>query len=153
MRSAVAAGLAMLAGCQADQDTQHNGASQVASEAPLPAPAPAAPRSNPAPTADTPGEPARAIRFRALGTEPFWSIEVIGNRLRYSSPEQIEAIAVDATIAVDGKRTSYAGILQGKPVVLTIDPGECSDGMSDRIYPYTASFTWGDRTEHGCAHR
>lgn len=92
-------------------------------------------------------------RLQALGTEPFWSFEIVGDQLRYTSPEQPEAIAIDATVSVDGKRVSYAGTLQGKPMLLTVEPGECSDGMSDTVYPYKATFTWEDRTERGCARR
>ena len=34
---------------------------------------------------------------------------------------------------------------------LMITPGECSDGMSDRTYPYTATLLVGDEQRQGCA--
>jgi uncharacterized membrane protein len=32
-----------------------------------------------------------------------------------------------------------------------ITPGVCSDGMSDRTYPFVATLRLGDETRNGCA--
>ena len=41
--------------------------------------------------------------------------------------------------------------MAGAKVTLTITPGKCSDGMSDRTYAFTAALTIGDHAMHGCA--
>lgn len=94
-------------------------------------------------------------KFQALGTEPFWSIEVNGDTLFYSSPEQQTPVAIAAHLTAMGKHGDgglrYVGAMEGRTVALTIRRGQCSDGMSDRVYPFNAEFEWGDRTLQGCA--
>lgn len=89
--------------------------------------------------------------FQALGTEPFWSLDVLDDQLRYSSPEVLDGKAFPASVKREGQTYRFTGTLDGQAVLLTIEPGQCSDGMSDTSYPYKASFTWGSRTEQGCA--
>jgi uncharacterized membrane protein len=109
-------------------------------------PSPAAPAATVSPTL----LPATS-RLQALGTEPFWSIETGDGKMRYSSPEELKGIAVDAVEETVGGAQRFSGQLQGKPVVLLVESGNCSDGMSDTVYPYKAGFTWGGKTELGCA--
>jgi len=90
-------------------------------------------------------------RLQALGTEPFWSIETGDGKMRYSSPEELKGIAVEAVEETLGGVRRFSGQLQAKPAVLLVESGTCSDGMSDTVYAYKASFTWGGKTEHGCA--
>lgn len=138
MRSAVLAGLALLAGCGENSPEQIDTVDVVAPE----------PASSPASAA---GEQT----FQALGTEPFWSFEVLDGKLLYTSPEQQTAVAIEAHVTAIGKHGDgglvWEGRMDGKPVILTIREGQCSDGMSDTVYPYKATFTWGERTEQGCA--
>lgn len=89
--------------------------------------------------------------FQALGTEPFWSVEVTAGQMRYSDPENIAGTAFAATEQPEGAAMRYSGTLGGKPVSLLIQPGTCSDGMSDTVYSWQATLTIGDRTERGCA--
>ena len=95
--------------------------------------------------------PLPSKHFQALGTEPFWSIEVLPGKLRYSSPEQPDGITFPATASGLGSGYRYVGVMAKAKVVLTITPGKCSDGMSDRTYAYTAALSIGDRAMHGCA--
>ena len=95
-------------------------------------------------------------RMQALGTEPFWSFEIVGERLAYTSPEQPDPVTIEAHLTAVGKHGDggllYEGRMGGRPVGLTIRAGQCSDGMSDTVYPYKASFTWGDDpAREGCA--
>lgn len=89
------------------------------------------------------------IRFN--GTEPFWGGSAKGDRLTYTTPEDIEG----TTIAV--KRFSgqgglgLSGTLDGKGFDMTVTPGTCSDGMSDRSYPFTVTLRIGAETRNGCA--
>jgi uncharacterized membrane protein len=111
---------------------------------------PPPPTAAPAPAASPTRSPATS-RLQALGTEPFWSIETGDGKMRYSSPEELKGIAVEAVEETLGGARRFSGQLQGKPAVLLVESGTCSDGMSDTVYAYKASFTWGGKTEHGCA--
>jgi uncharacterized membrane protein len=91
-----------------------------------------------------------AISF--LGTEPFWSGQTSGTSLTYKTPEKEggETIAVKRFAGRGG--LSVTGMLAGASFDLTVTPGECSDGMSDRTYPYTATLKIGETpTRLGCA--
>lgn len=102
-------------------------------------------------TASAPAPAMPAMPFQALGTEPFWSIEVLPGQMRYSNPENIAGTTFAATEARDGQGMRYSGTLDGQPVTLLVKPGTCSDGMSDTVYPWQALLTIGERTEQGCA--
>lgn len=135
MRSALIAGLLALAGCTAmNADQQASGAPQATATT----------------AAVTTAEPSE-MHFKALGTEPFWGLEVLPGQLKYSSPENLGGTIFAATQSIEGSQRRYSGTLEGKAVTLVIEPGECSDGMSDQVFAYKATFTWGDRTERGCA--
>ncbi|MGH6787346.1 MAG: COG3650 family protein [Novosphingobium sp.] len=105
----------------------------------------AAPSPPPSPT------PAPAERFQALGTEPFWSVEVEGEQLRYVTPENQPGTAFAAKRARENSAQVWAGTLEGQSFVLRIAPGTCSDGMSDTVYAWTAQVAFGDTTLSGCA--
>ncbi|MXO58223.1 hypothetical protein GRI89_01510 [Altererythrobacter salegens] len=86
------------------------------------------------------------------GTEPFWGGEVTGDTLTYTTPEDPEG----ATIAVQrfGGRggLSYSGEYKAMPFTLGITPGDCSDGMSDRTYPFNATMEVEGQIRTGCAY-
>ena len=106
---------------------------------------------SPAPTPRAVPTPLPSKHFQALGTEPFWSVEVLPGKLRYSSPEQPDGITFASTASALGSGYRYVGVMAKAKVMLTITPGKCSDGMSDRSYAYTAALSIGDRAMHGCA--
>ena len=85
------------------------------------------------------------------GTEPFWGGEATQVELTYSTPENIdgETIAVDRFAGNNG--VSFSGKLEGQSFDLMITPSQCSDGMSDRVYPYVASLKIGEERRDGCA--
>ena len=91
--------------------------------------------------------------LRALGTEPFWSLNVDKNALAYSSIDvetpitgQAQAPEVTANSAV-----WRATLSDGSAVVLTLSNTECSDGMSDRTYALTAKVELAGQVLNGCA--
>ena len=90
-------------------------------------------------------------RFVALGTEPFWSVEVSPDQLRYSTPEDIPGAVFAARRSADAGGITYTGSLGDAGVVLRISAGQCSDGMSDTVYAYRAALTLADRELRGCA--
>ena len=112
--------------------------------------------SPPAPVATTGGQapfaaiaPAETIRL--VGTEPFWGGTIRGNEMLYSTPENQagESIAVRRFAGNNG--LGFSGTWDGMPLDLTITPGTCSDGMSDRSYPFVATLKLGDEQRNGCA--
>ncbi len=138
----LAAGAA-LAGCQPAADQQ-----PVAEETTTSAEK-ATPQATAIPQATAPA-PAEE-RFVALGTEPFWSVEVSPGQLRYSTPEDIPGEIFDALRSEDGAGIAYIGTLKGQKAALRIAAGECSDGMSDTVYAYRATFTLAAQELRGCA--
>lgn len=84
--------------------------------------------------------------YRALGTEPFWSVTLGGGRLRYDDPE---GRVIDA--AAPAARPSFNGERYVTPrLTLDITHSPCSDGMSDRTYPDTVLVIADGRELRGC---
>lgn len=117
------------------------------SQAEAPAPAPEEP--SPAPVL---GGVDLAQPVRALGTEPFWSVELTGTEMVYTTPEPPERRAPQPGPVVQGTTATYeAETTDGSPLTITLIATECSDGMSDRIYPLTAMVKLGALELAGCA--
>jgi uncharacterized membrane protein len=93
--------------------------------------------------------PGETVHF--TGTEPFWGGEVSGGTLTYSTPENQagEPVAVERFAGRNG--VSFSGDLGGKPFVMAVTPGRCSDGMSDRTYPFTVTLQVKGEQREGCA--
>ncbi|ABD25019.1 membrane protein-like protein [Novosphingobium aromaticivorans DSM 12444] len=89
--------------------------------------------------------------FRALGTEPFWSASVKGATLTYSTPESPDGIAIPVRRTERDGKAVFAGTLDGKPLELEVGAGNCSDGMSDTVYPLTVVRRIGPDIQRGCA--
>lgn len=132
MRSAVLLGFVVLAGCNPVQGVEEGTTTKIVE---IPSRTPEEARPN----------------LQALGTEPFWSLEVLPKDLKYSSPENPTGTVFPAAVTKEPSGWRFTGALEGKRVVLLIEAGTCSDGMSDTVYPYKSSFTWGDQTQQGCA--
>ena len=90
---------------------------------------------------------------RLVGTEPFWGGRIEGGTLTYSTPDDIDGTAVPVTRFAGRGGLSFSGTLGGQQVDLAITPGECSDGMSDRTYPFAATLQLGGEQRTGCAWR
>ncbi len=108
---------------------------------------------------DAPSEPAPVLGgvdlakpVRALGTEPFWSVELTGTEMVYTSPEPPEQRAPQPNPVVQGTTATWeAETAAGTALNVTLVATECSDGMSDRTYPLTAMVKIGDLELTGCA--
>lgn len=118
---------------------------------PQPPPDPA--RTDPAESASpaAPVQPETWDRLQALGTEPFWSVDIATGTLRYTTPEDSQGTFFPAERQVVGERQTFTGALKGQSFVLVIEPGQCSDGMSDTVYPLKAVRTLGEDVQRGCA--
>lgn len=107
--------------------------------------------SPPPPRAPAPAAFVFPARLQALGTEPFWSIMIDGPEIAYSSPDEPEARTARVTREETGGELRLTGVLGGAPVTVRIVPKTCSDGMSDRVYSYSAKVQLGERSLQGCA--
>lgn len=99
----------------------------------------------------SPGPTAVPENFHALGTEPFWGLTVTGVTARYSTPEIPEEIARDVVRSAAGGIETVSGRLGQVPFKLTVRYERCSDGMSDRVYPFAADLRIGESALKGCA--
>jgi uncharacterized membrane protein len=90
-------------------------------------------------------------RFSAVGTEPFWAAKVTGDRLTYMTPEDQGGQVVSITRTASGDKVELEGTLAGQRLSLVITAGPCSDGMSDRVYPFSVRRRLGDDEQRGCA--
>ncbi|MEE4539734.1 MAG: hypothetical protein V2J51_14745 [Erythrobacter sp.] len=93
----------------------------------------------------------------ALGTEPFWSLTITPNATGayeggFSTLETPDPQAFALTRFAGNNGIGYSGTLEGEAVQLALTPGECSDQMSDRRYPFTATMAIGEATLMGCAY-
>lgn len=93
--------------------------------------------------------PNETIRF--TGTEPFWGGEAGADSLLYSTPENPEGTRIAVKRFAGRGGVSLSGELGGQPFDLMVSPGDCSDGMSDRTYPFVATLRLGAETRSGCA--
>lgn len=88
----------------------------------------------------------------ALGNEPFWNAKIDGDTLVYSTPENIDGTTITISRFAGNGGLGLSGTISGEALLLAITPGECSDTMSDRTYPFTATLTIGDDQRNGCAY-
>ncbi len=88
------------------------------------------------------------VRF--TGTEPFWGGQVSHGSLTYTTPENPDGakIAVERFAGRGG--LSFTGKLDDADFEMTVTPLECSDGMSDRTYPFTVTLKIGEELRNGC---
>ena len=85
------------------------------------------------------------------GTEPFWGGSVSGQELTYSTPENPDGAPITVTRFAGRGGASWSGTFEGQPFRLAVTEGKCSDGMSDRSYPFTATLEVLGEQRQGCA--
>lgn len=88
--------------------------------------------------------------LRVIGTEPFWGGDVTDNVFTYSTPENAGGTAIDVKRFAGRGGLSFSGTLDGSSLDMAVTEGECSDGMSDRTYPFTVTLQIGEATRNGC---
>lgn len=84
--------------------------------------------------------------YRALGTEPFWSVTIADGQMRYETPDSRDLI-----VPAPQPRTTFNGH-RYETAHLTVDVthSPCSDGMSDRRYADTVRVIAHGRALNGC---
>ena len=149
MKLAIASLSLLLVACNAPQPSsepspQPEAAAPAATSAPPVAEAPMAKRAPGQENAD----PLQI--FRAFGTEPFWNVNVEDATLTYTTPEDQAGVVMQGTRRALEEGMELSGSHDGKPFVLTVTAGECSDGMSDNRYTLVSAFRYGDIDYKGC---
>lgn len=89
--------------------------------------------------------PSEAAAYRALGTEPFWSVTVRQGRATLERPDR-PPLTVAVTLTEDPRALRYVG----EGLTLLVTPGPCSDGMSDSLYADRTQVAFGEGTLKGC---
>lgn len=87
-----------------------------------------------------------------VGTEPFWGGTVKDGSFTYTSLENQDGETIAVRRFAGNGGLGFSGTLDGKPMDLAITPGECSDGMSDRSFPFVATLRIGEEQRNGCAY-
>ncbi len=85
--------------------------------------------------------------YRGLGTEPGWSVLIGGSKIEYLGNYGETAITVAKPrpiIGINGER------YETPTLTVDITHGQCSDGMSDRIYADNVTVTAKGQTLRGC---
>ena len=88
--------------------------------------------------------------WRGFGNEPFWEARVEGDTLVFSTPEDQGGHRMQGRRVPSLVGYVFIGKDGDKDFNLGLTPGECSDGMSDNRYAFTATFTYGGTTYKGC---
>lgn len=92
------------------------------------------------------------LAFHAIGTEPFWSLDIGPSGLRFTTPEdtlgiRFPPVSADASgDTIQWRASAARGSLEAR-----LWPGSCSDGMSDRVWQYHASVRVDTTAYRGCA--
>ena len=139
-----------LAACGQSQDS-----TPIAPQPPADAPA-AAPQSPPAlkpaipapaPTAIDPARP-----LNALGTDPFWALQIRAANLNFSTQETPMRRAANNGHKLEGGVARWTTTLPGGAALkVTLEIKPCANGLGDHHYPFTAEVETGGKQLKGCA--
>ena len=93
--------------------------------------------------------------FIVLGNEPFWSIEIIPEERRIvfkeAGLEKVTEFPYAAARVSEGVHRYEVSNPKNDKLSLNIRAEKCSDGMSDRVYNYSAEVTINGKIYKGCA--
>jgi uncharacterized membrane protein len=89
--------------------------------------------------------------FDAVGAEPFWNIKIRAESMTLTRPDHPEVATANTGARADGEQGVWDATAGEQRLVLRLTPGDCTDGMSDRRYGYTAEAWIDGETLRGCA--
>lgn len=106
-------------------------------------------------TIDEDGWKSNEIYFRAIGTEPFWSVTIADDFIEWSNPtEKVIFVGTNSIQAMDANVKKYNTTnAQGKRLEVQIIQKKCSDGMSDDEHAYEVTLNFPDTNQEplkGC---
>jgi uncharacterized membrane protein len=91
-------------------------------------------------------------RVTLTGTEPFWTLTVNGTQGLWVTPENQPGTRLALSRFSGNGGLGFSGMLEGQPFTATLTPGDCSDGMSERRYPFVGTIVLGGETREGCGY-
>lgn len=98
-------------------------------------------------------ELARDHDFRALGQEPFWSLQIIkGRELRLERPGREDLVLPAPAVRRDpatGRETCHVAT-DGGDMLVVIEPGRCTDAMSGYEFEARVTVTLEGEVLQGC---
>ena len=98
------------------------------------------------------GRPLQITPIRAIGTEPFWGARIDGRCVEYSHMEDPKGTRLWTRYIRNEATEVWSGSLNGKLFELKLRNEQgCSDGMSDKHYPYVVELKLGTELRQGCA--
>lgn len=134
-----------LAACETYPNDPYYGGGYPQQDYPEPYPQPYPPQPGSSPYRPGP-YPEQQSTYRAIGTEPFWDLE-IGNDLVFTDRGNNITVTQPAPAPINGT----AGAIYRTPrIEVNISRVRCSDGMSDRTYPETVQVTVDGKRYRGC---
>lgn len=86
------------------------------------------------------------------GTEPFWNLRIEGSKGVWSAPDNQPGTRLSLSRFAGNNGLGFSGTLEGQALSAALTPGECSDGMSDRRFPFVATIALGGETLTGCGY-
>jgi heat shock protein HslJ len=97
-------------------------------------------------TACTPLPPPPPPPYHALGTEPFWNLLIDEHNITFvrSGEQPIEQPTPKVIVGIAGE------IYRTPRIDVNIVHAQCSDGMSDRVYPDKVQVTVDGKRFDGC---
>lgn len=98
---------------------------------------------------------ATPVSYRCTGTEPFWSLDISPAGIVFQSPESSPvtypySASQNNAGSIEFNTSLNIGATKSTLKVL-LTPGDCSDGMSDIQYPYSAEVVLDGQRLRGCA--
>lgn len=87
--------------------------------------------------------------YRALGTEPFWSLRVGSTKLNFEEANAPDA-PVEQTIDHRYKNPDGSSFTGSPRLKIWTRPVRCNDGMSDRFFPDEVVVLVDNRRFEGC---
>lgn len=125
-----------------DKGAQANGAMDNGVAPETPAASPAGPAQAVPVRAARPADP----DYRAIGTEPFWTVTIRGDHLRLTRPDHDPVERRRVVRTDDGRTLRY----QAADIAIVVTPGPCSDGMSDAIWSDRVQIAFAEGALKGC---
>ena len=92
--------------------------------------------------------PEEVLHF--TGTEPFWGGEVGLGTLTWETPDNPGGSQTPVERFAGRNGLGFSGTIDGSPIEMAVSQAQCSDGMSDRTYPFAVTVRLGDETLRGC---